>query len=229
MNDIEVLIIEDNIKITRTHQAFIDKIDGFIVTGIANTLEEANLLVETLEPDLILLDNYFPVSSGIDFLRQLRSSGKEVDVILITAAREVETLHSAMHGGAFDYMIKPVFFDRFRESLDNYRLRRIELATATDLSQEDADRLLGKMSPSGAQYDEDTPKGIDGLTLEKIIAVFQDKAQGPISATEMGDRIGVSRTTARKYMEYLVSAGTLHVNLDYTTKGRPERRYLLVI
>jgi len=43
----------------------------------------------------------------------------------------------------------------------------------------------------------------------------------------MGLAIGVSRTTARKYLEYLISEGLLTIHLDYGTKGRPERKYLL--
>ena len=84
MNNLEVLIVEDNIKISRTHQAFVDKVDGFTVTGIATSIAEAKLLTETLEPDLILLDIYFSESNGIEFLKELRASHQQIDVILIT-------------------------------------------------------------------------------------------------------------------------------------------------
>lgn len=227
MNTLEVLIVEDNIKISRTHQAFVEKVGGFTVTGIATSIAEAKLLTETLEPDLILLDIYFSESNGIEFLKELRSSHQQIDVILITAAREVEMLHSALQGGAFDYMIKPVFFERFQESLTNFRNYRAQLATANSLTQAEADRLFRKAAPAVAMGSDDVPKGIDTVTLNSIMAVFQAESGRIMSATEMGATIGVSRTTARKYLEYLISEGLLAIQLDYGTKGRPERKYRL--
>lgn len=225
MKAIEVLIVEDNTKISRTHQAFVEKIEGFTVTGIANTIAEAELLSKTLEPDLILLDIYFPESSGIDFLHHIRSTAQNTDVILITAAREVGMLHSALQGGAFDYMIKPVFFERFQESLQNYRSYRSQLASADTLTQEEADRLFRKSAPSVAQSGDDVPKGIDPVTLHTILSHIREHSHRPWSASEIGASVGVSRTTARKYLEYLITTGVLTIELDYGTKGRPERLY----
>jgi two-component system, CitB family, response regulator len=227
MTILEVLIVEDNQKVSRTHQAFVEKVKGFEVTGIANTIADARLLLETLEPDLILLDIYFPESNGIEFLKELRTSHHNTDVILITAAREVEMLHSALLGGAFDYMIKPVFIERFQESLNNYRSYKKQMATAGTLTQEEADRLFRKSAPAVAIGSDDVPKGIDTITLRSILNVFEEEGNRVMSASEMGKAIGVSRTTARKYLEYLISEGMLTIHLDYGTKGRPERKYCL--
>jgi response regulator of citrate/malate metabolism len=227
MTILEVLIVEDNQKVSRTHQAFVEKVDGFEVTGIANTIADARLLLETLEPDLILLDIYFPESSGIEFLKELRAKHHNTDVILITAAREVEMLHSALQGGAFDYMIKPVFIERFEESLNNYRNYKKQMAKAGTLTQEEADRLFRKSAPAVAIGSDDVPKGIDTITLKSILEVFEEEGNRVMSASEMGKAIGVSRTTARKYLEYLISEGMLTIHLDYGTKGRPERKYRL--
>ncbi len=227
MKQLEVVIVEDNKKVSRTHQAFVEKVDGFVVTGIANTIAEARLLLETLEPDLLLLDVYFPESNGIEFLRELRAAHHNTDVILITAAREVEMLHSALQGGAFDYMIKPVFFERFEESLANYSGYKRQMARAGTLTQEEADRMFRKSAPAAALGADEVSKGIDMVTLKSILAVFAEKDNQVLSATEMGKAVGVSRTTARKYLEYLISEGLLSIHLDYGTKGRPERKYRL--
>ena len=223
MKAIEVLIVEDNIKISRTHQAFVEKMKGFEVTGVANTIDDANLLLGTLKPHLILLDIYFPEGSGMAFLKKVRAEEYPVDVILITAAKEVEMLNNALHGGAFDYMIKPVFFDRFEESLNAFRTHFDQLHQQSDMTQEDANRFFRGANRAPEQGDE-MPKGIDRVTLESVIAEFKE-INMVISAEEMGKRLGVSRTTARKYMEYLISTGFLQIQLDYGTKGRPERKY----
>lgn len=228
MKEIEVLIVEDNIKISRTHQAFLEKIGGFTVTGAANSITEAQLLIQTLEPELILLDIYFPEGNGIEFLHEIRANHHNTDVILITAAREVGMLHSALQGGAFDYMIKPVFFERFQESLRHYQEYRRQLQVSSTLTQEEADRLFRKSAPSIAHDADDVPKGIDPVTLGTIMTHLKDHADRTWSATEIGTGVGVSRTTARKYLEYLITSGVLTIQLDYGTKGRPERLYRLV-
>jgi len=118
---IRLLIVEDDQRISELHRRFVVKTDGFEVVGVANTLEEAGEMVELLAPDLILLDLFFPEGSGMDLLRELRAGEQHVDVILITAAREVSALQEALHGGVFDYLVKPVYFDRFQEALAKYR------------------------------------------------------------------------------------------------------------
>lgn len=225
MEPIEVLIVEDNLKISRTHQAFVEKLEGFKVTGIANSIEDARLLFSTLEPDLILLDIYFPEGNGMDFLKEIRSLNDPVDIILITAAKEVEMLHNALHGGAFDYMIKPVFFARFQESLTSYQEHRERLLDLKNMTQEDANRFFRR---PGVGHEEtgETPKGIDPVTLKTITGIYEQVTNPCLSADEVGRKVGVSRTTARKYLEYLTSTGFLKVSLDYSTKGRPERKYL---
>lgn len=229
MKTIEVLIIEDNLKVAKAHQLYVEKVPGFTVSGVVNLLADAPQMVEALEPDLILLDVYFPDGNGMDFLDQLRTQHSECDVILITAAKEIKLLHNALRGGVFDYMIKPVFFERFEEALSNYRQHWTNLQKLNDMSQEEVDKFfLHSTQPPDGGKEQNLPKGIDPLTLEKVVAAFDESPQKGINAEEMGQLIGASRTTARKYLEYLISTGFLKIDIEYGTIGRPERRYFKV-
>lgn len=228
MQTIEVMIIEDNLKVAKAHQLYVEKVPGFTVTGVVNLLADAEQMVEALQPDLILLDVYFPDGNGMDFLDLLRTKHSNCDVILITAAKEVKLLHNALRGGVFDYMIKPVFFERFEEALAKFREHRQKLQQLDDMSQEEVDRFFNRSSGasgSDEQPERVLPKGIDPLTLDKVVARFEESPQKGINAEEMGERIGASRTTARKYLEYLISTGYLKIDIEYGTIGRPERRY----
>lgn len=226
MKTIEVLIIEDNLKVAKAHQLYVEKVPGFTVSGVVNLLNDAPQMVEALEPDLILLDVYFPDGNGMDFLDQLRTQHSESDVILITAAKEIKLLHNALRGGVFDYMIKPVFFERFEEALNNYRKHWTKLQKLSEMSQEDVDQFFQHSAQhSNGSGEQNLPKGIDPLTLEKVVAAFDESPQKEINAEEMGQMIGASRTTARKYLEYLISIGFLKIDIEYGTIGRPERRY----
>lgn len=221
---VRVLIIEDDERISEIHRKFTEKVDGFEVMGIANSFEHGLEMCEILRPDLILLDLFFPDGYGMDLLHKLRGSHRPVDVILITAAREVGPLREALRGGVFDYIIKPVIFSRFRESLEKYQRYCRLLEQDGELEQQKVDKLLGS-SQGGKSISQDLPKGIDPLTLEKIRRVLLEITAGGMSAEEVGEKLGVSRTTARRYLEFLVSSGSLTADVTYRKVGRPERRY----
>jgi len=221
---IRLLIVEDDQRISELHRRFVEKTPGFVVEGVANTLEQAFEMVELLEPELILLDLFFPEGSGMELLRAIRAGERRIDVILITAAREVSALQEALHGGVFDYLVKPVYFDRFQEALGKYRDYYGQLQTGGTLEQQDIDRLFHPQT-SGEGPVRTLPKGIDALTLGKVRQVFEAAEVKDLSADEVGRQIGVSRITARRYLEFLIGEGFLAADLLYGAVGRPERRY----
>lgn len=224
MTDLRVLIVEDDPRVADLHRRFTERVEGFAVVGLAADLADAREQADVLEPDLILLDLYLPGGSGLDLLRDLRAEGRSVDVILITADKDAETLRQAVRGGAFDYIIKPAVFRRFAESLGKFRHFREQLAGKSTLDQGDVDKLLS--SGGGSEAGEGgLPKGVDAVTLRKVDAALADLGQEGVSADELATRIGTSRSTARRYLEYLVGTGQLEADVAYGTVGRPQRRY----
>lgn len=220
---IRVLIVEDDARISELHRRFTERMDGFEVVGIANTLADAEEMTEVLAPDLVLLDLFFPEGNGLELLRRLRAGAIPIDVILITAAREMTALKEALRGGVFDYIVKPVFLPRFQESLHKYRDYFVSTRAGGTLDQREVDRLLRPQSRPQSEVLQ-TPKGIDPLTLRKVRQAFIDSGSTS-SAEEVAAQVGVSRSTARRYLEYLVSEGFLAAELIYGVVGRPERRY----
>lgn len=224
MRAIRLLIVEDDRQIAEIQRRFVERLEAVELCGMAHTIADAQDLVEVLQPDLVLLDVYFPDGSGLDLLRQLRASDSPTDVILITAAKEVETLRSALRGGVFDYILKPLVYERLVEAVQNYRQHLATLEGLQDLAQKEVDALLPRsQAEPSAEPARRLPKGIDALTLEKILTVVRTPEDW--SAEAAGHQIGASRTTARRYLEYLVSTGELTAGVNYGTIGRPERRY----
>ncbi|MEQ5834117.1 response regulator [Marinobacter sp. NFXS9] len=224
MRTIRLMIVEDDRQIAEIQRRFIERIDFVELTGIAHTLADARDQIDVLQPDLVLLDVYFPDGTGLELLRELRAGDSPSDVILITAAREVDTLRSALRGGVFDYILKPLVFERLQAALQRYQQHLSTLDSLGDVAQKEVDALLPRhpAEPEPASPSR-LPKGIDPLTLDKIRDVV--RAPGDWSAEAVGQEIGASRTTARRYLEYLVSADELTAEVNYGTVGRPERRY----
>jgi response regulator of citrate/malate metabolism len=226
MEPIQTLIVEDDLKIAEIQRLFTEKIDGFLVSGISQSIIEAEEMIEILQPDLVLLDIYFPDGNGIDFLWHIRSKYRDTDVILITAAKEIKIVQEAIRGGVFDYIIKPVIFSRFQSTLLKFLSYRKKITHLQTIDQHGLDQLLCRKGTGAVLSASDLPKGIDRITLVKITKVMSEVNEKGINAEQVGTQVGVSRTTARRYLEYLVSNGTIHADLSYGTVGRPERTYL---
>ncbi len=227
MGNLSVVIAEDDPKIAEIQSRFIDQIEGFEVVGIGNTIAESEQIIDVFQPDLVLLDVFFPDGNGVDLLWKIRRLYKNIDVIFITAAKEVETLQDAIRGGAFDYVLKPMTFSRFQSTLIKFSEHRLKLRKVTNLDQKEVDQIIHPAQDS-PQMAVRIPKNIDPLTLERVEEEVSKLDQEGVNAETMGAQIGISRTTARRYLEFLVSKGAVKPSLVYGSVGRPERLYFQV-
>jgi response regulator of citrate/malate metabolism len=223
---IRVLIVDDDFMVAKVHAGFVAALEGFEVIGTASTGEQALAEITRLSPDLVLLDVYLPDMTGLEVLRRLRAGGSPVDVIVISAARDVDSIRSALHGGVMHYLVKP--FDRatFEARLRDYASLHTELAELDVAGQRDVDRVFGgARGPSSPPAQ--TPKGIAPETLELVRAALAAAGSDGLSATECSERTGLARVSARRYLEQLVSQQEADVRQKYGTAGRPERRFSL--
>ncbi|WP_199615178.1 response regulator [Paenibacillus alkalitolerans] len=230
MDDIiEVLIVEDDPRIAEIHRRFTGKIEGFRIVASAATGAEAKEWLSVMQPQLVLLDVYLPDMLGVDLVKYIRSEQYDTDVIMITAASEAEIVKSALHGGVFDFIMKPLTFDRFAAALERYRQSRRELQGGERLSSEQIEMFWrsARTSPKEDELELDVPKGIDPLTLERVLEYIEKDGKEGLTAESLGVKAGLSRSTARRYLEYLVSQKKLSAQLIYGTIGRPERRYFI--
>lgn len=228
--DLRVLVVDDDFMVARIHGRFVEQTDGFEVVGTARTGAEALELVASLQPDLLLLDVHLPDLSGLEVLEQLRGRGQDVAVVMVTAERGAAAVRSALHGGALQYLVKPFEYDDLAD-----RLRRVAatlaslsgdpaLPHATEVDQATIDQAFG----TGRAVDVPAvlPKGLSPETADLVLEAA--RATGEISASEAADAVGLSRVTARRYLEHFVDTGAAEVRLQYGGTGRPERRYRVV-
>jgi response regulator of citrate/malate metabolism len=216
----DVLVVDDDFMVADIHRRFVDRIAGFRAIGVARTGAEALELAAKSNPDLILLDVYLPDMTGLEVLQRLRSGGDRVGVIMITAARELDTVAGALDGGAADYLIKPFEFEQLKGKLEAFAARADALSSATGIDQSLVDTLFGG-GLSGAVA-APLPKGLGAETGRLVLDAV--RAAGEVSAAECAERVGISRVSARRYLEHYLSTGDLTLRLQYGA-GRPERRY----
>lgn len=236
MNLIRTLVVDDDQEIAGVHSGFLLAHGGFDVVGVANSGGEALEKVRQLEPALMLLDIHLPDMSGIEVLRAARNlPGDPVDIIAITAARELETVRAAMAGGVLHYLVKPFNSKVLMQRLDDYVRHRASIVehssvSAGPLDQERIDRLLAATPTKAAPVLSPAlagslPKGLSQPTLEAVIGALRSSGVGS-SASEVAAQLGLARVSARRYLEYLVTKGKARIVPKYGVAGRPEKFYV---
>ena len=237
MSSIRTLIIDDDVAVAGIHHGFLLARGGFDVVSLAHTGQQGLDLAAELRPELVLLDIHLPDMSGLDVLQQLRGRQQALDVLVITASRELETVRGAMAGGVLHYLVKPFTSRALNERLDEYLLLRQELAAggaAGPLDQDSIDRLVAPTRRAAAADPVAVsltgpparlPKGLSRPTLDAVIEALKS-TQEDVSAAGMALQLGLSRVSARRYLEYLVIHGFARLTPRYGAAGRPENRYL---
>ncbi|MED1793483.1 response regulator [Brevibacillus nitrificans] len=225
---ITVMIVEDDEVAAKIYEQFTLKLEGFQIIATATTGKQALDMLHVVTPDMLLLDIFLPDMNGIDLLREVRKHFRGIDVIMITAANDVETVREAIRGGAYSYIIKPIMIDKFMSTLAQYASTRSQLQQHTTMDQMAVDKLFTKASiaPAARTAENVTtlPKGIDKLTL-KLIRDKMQVTEHSVNADDLAALAGMSHSTVRRYLEFLVSINEVTVETFYGTVGRPERKY----
>lgn len=219
---LRTLIVEDDRDVARVTRGFVERHPAFQVVGEVGTGRTAIDAIIAARPDLILLDVYLPDMSGIAVLRTARAHGFSGEVIAVTAASEIETVRRARQLGVRHYLVKPYSMRALHERLDATRDHMVHergLAEA-ELDQSAIDALLSEGAGASTQA---AAEG-SSVTLERVAAALFAAADGA-SANEIAGLTGLSRVSARRYLQRLVETGRAVVEPRYGAAGRPELQY----
>ncbi|MGL4614741.1 MAG: response regulator [Shewanella sp.] len=219
-----VIIVEDEVEVAHLVAQYLFSTKRYKVIGMACDLSTARSLLGAITPDLLLLDVYLPDGNALDLLAELRSQGIRSEVVLLTAAKEVQILEKAMQLGVFDFLVKPVLLSRLDQALSRFESRQLKLSATEELTQSVVDAFM-EVPTGAAKVVTRLPKGVDQLTLQKIREVFDAKPPHKLTAQMVGEKLGVSRSTARRYLEFLLECNELAADQSYGSIGRPERCY----
>jgi response regulator of citrate/malate metabolism len=219
---ISVLVVEDDPVAAEAHRSYVEQVAGFAVAGVVHSGADALRFCERSPVDVVLLDFYLPDTHGLTVCRALRAGGSEVDVIAVTSARDLAVIRSAVSVGVVQYLLKPFTFASLRDKLVRYARYREQLVGSGEVTgQADVDGMLATLRTPDHRS---LPKGMSGETLQAITEVLTGAPEG-VSAAAAADLAGVSRVTARRYLEYLAENGLATRRPHYGQVGRPEVRF----
>jgi response regulator of citrate/malate metabolism len=224
---IEVLVVEDDPVAADAHGRYVDRTPGFHTAGTAHSMGAALRFLDRARAagtpvDLLLLDLHLPDGHGLQLCRTLRAAGHGADVIAVTSARDLAMVRQAVSAGVVQYLLKPFAAAALHERLERYARYRASLARDGQATgQDEVDQAFAVLRTSERSA---LPKGLSAPTLDTVAAVLR-AADGSISAAAAGAAAGVSRITARRYLEHLVDTGLAVREPRYGQVGRPELCY----
>ncbi|MEU4172202.1 response regulator [Streptomyces sp. NPDC026665] len=220
---IDVLVVDDDTRVARVNAAYVERVPGFRVAGQAHSAAEALLRIEELpHADLVLMDHHLPDESGLAVVQEMRRRGHQIDVIMVTAARDLATVRAALRQGALHYLVKPFSYAGLRDKLEAYADLRRALDRGGTAEQSDVDLIFGTLSAGAVP---DLPTGHSPATAELVRSALLN-AEGSLSAQEVAAETGLSRQTAQRYLKLLERTGQACLTLRYGDAGRPEHRYV---
>lgn len=221
-----VLIVEDDPMVAMINEQYVGRNKKFKVAGKCKDGRSALDFLEKHTVDLIILDVFMPQMDGFETLRQIRKKQIPVDVIMVTAANDKESLEEALHLGIVDYLVKPFTFDRFCVALDKFIAQTNALKELNTLSQKSIDFIID----NARKKSEDIhPKGIQEKTLHLIIEHLKKHQDAWLTGDEIAEEVGLTGVTVRRYMNYLSETGRVVGEMNYETGGRPCMLYRIVL
>lgn len=216
---IKTVIVEDDPMVAEINRRYLEKIPGFELVEVASSVEAVTPILNSKKVDLILLDIHMPGENGWSLLSNIRGMGVAIDVIVITASCEKESIKKGLRFGVADYLIKPFEFERFQKALLSYRKEQIMINEQEKLTQMEVDQFLLYNKQPIAEFD--LPKGLTKNTLKKVWTKVKEKGEIPFSTEELACNVGISRVSMRKYVSFLADIQLLETEAVYGTVGRP--------
>lgn len=217
-----VLIVEDDPMVAMINEQYIRKNKQFQVIGKCKDGKSALEFLETHEVDLLVLDVFMPHVDGFETLRRIRKQRISVEVIMVTAANDRDSLEEALHLGIVDYLVKPFTFERFRMALDKFIIQTDALKELDTLNQKNIDYII----ENARKKNEDMhPKGIQEKTLQLVLEYLKEHCDVWLTGEDIAEEIGLTSVTVRRYMNHLVEMGVVVGEMNYGTGGRPCMMY----
>lgn len=113
-----ILIVEDEPPIARYIKSITEMVtEQFEIVGVAEDGIEALEKMEALNPDVVLTDVKMPRLNGVELIKRLKTDYPELFTVIISGYQDFEYAREAIKWGAFDYLLKPIEPEQFKQLL----------------------------------------------------------------------------------------------------------------
>lgn len=193
---IRLVVVDDHTIVRRGTTALFSMIDNIEIVGEAGNGHEAIELVESVRPDVVLMDLVMPVMDGIEATRHITARFPQVRVLALTSFAADEKVFPAIKAGALGYLLKDA------DPHDLVRAVRKVYNGEPWLQPEIARKLLNELrTPAPVEKTAET------LTAREV-GVLRHVARGWTNE-DIANELGVSEVTIRTHVSNIL--GKLHL------------------
>lgn len=223
---LQILIVEDDPMVNSIDKQYLMKIipPAKIKLYQVDRADKALALAQKMQLDLVLLDIYLPKILGTELLQLFIEHNLHPNVIILSAAKDNQSINQALSYGVLDYLVKPFSFERFHKAIEHFLKYNEVLNQDRQLSQTELDQIFITQDFAGEKEMTSLPKGLSNFSLNKIKAIIAETPDY-FSNQEIARKSKLSRITTKKYLDYLVKTNELTIKTHYLKVGRPIKLY----
>jgi DNA-binding NarL/FixJ family response regulator len=186
---LRVAIVDDHPMFRMGLAAAIREMDGIELVGEAQRADQVDTLVETKSPDIVLLDVRLVDGSGLEVNRWLAEHHPAVRVVMLTMSEDHDTALTALHDGAYGYLVKGAGPQRVEHALRAVAAGDVvldhELAAAvTELAQvrrQDTKRPFGQLTQREFDILELVAEGLDNHAIARRLVLSPKTVRNHVS------------------------------------------------
>ena len=111
----KILIVDDNVNVSYLLKSFLEEMNHDII--VSHSGMDALEKVNTLIPDIMLLDIIMEGMGGMDVLKRTRQFNNKIGIIMVSAITDDLLCKKALEYGADEYITKPIDYNHLYECI----------------------------------------------------------------------------------------------------------------
>jgi NarL family two-component system response regulator LiaR len=191
MSEVKIIIADDHTVVRKGTRQILEEQGGFKIVGEAGNGEEAVHLVETLKPDLAIIDVAMPVMDGIEATKRIKAISPETAVLILSLYDNDQFVFSLLDAGASGYLLKDVSGQEIINAVNAV------IRGESVLHPVIARKVINRFFPAHADK-----KDLEKVLGERELEVLRLASKG-IGNQEIADRLNLSLRTIEAHMRHI--------------------------
>jgi DNA-binding NarL/FixJ family response regulator len=185
-NKISVSIVEDIPEVRQTIEKYIQQSENFVFEKAYSNSESAIKDLETLTPDIIIMDINLPGMNGIECITEIRKKNTTTQFLIFTVFEDDEKIFDALKAGAMGYLLKRTPKEQLLEALLDLHNGGSPMSTSI------ARKVIQSFSKVSTSNYENAISKKEREVIELLAKGFLYK--------EIGDKLSISLNTVKQHL-----------------------------
>lgn len=146
MRKLRVLLVDDEIMIREGFKKLFDwEAHGCVVAGEAADGMEALAKIDTLNPDIVIMDINIPIMNGLKVIKMSRIKHPDTAFIIVSGYDDFSYCREALRLKITDYILKPVNYEEFGTCIDNLKISMYQENVSQEPEEQD-ERIINSIT-----------------------------------------------------------------------------------